>query len=55
MTNSLQDLNLSMKSITRGTLVNLLSKKDASKIEIEKGYLTQEIKVCYNLLQLIFY
>ncbi len=45
MTNSLQDLNISLKSITRSTMTNLLSKKDASKVEMEKVYLAQELKV----------
>ena len=48
MTNSVQDLSVSIKSITRGTLVNLLSKKDASKIEREKNYFTQDIKNSLN-------
>jgi hypothetical protein len=45
VTNTLQDLNSSLKSISRGIMVSFLSKKDATKIEREKNFLTQEIKV----------
>lgn len=48
VTNTLQDLNTSLKSISRGIMVSFLSKKDATKIEREKNFLTQEIKEKIN-------
>ncbi len=45
VTNTLQDLNNSLKSISRGILVSFLSKIDSNKIEREKNFLTQEFRV----------
>lgn len=45
MTNSLQDLSASLKSVARGMLVNIISKKDPGKIEVEKSYIIQDMKV----------
>ena len=43
--NTLQDLNGTLKSVARGYLVRIISKKDANKIEDEKNYIIQEFKV----------
>jgi hypothetical protein len=43
--NSVQDLNHLLKSVARSVLVSLISKKDLSKIEIEKSYIIQDVKV----------
>lgn len=43
--NSVQDLNHLLKSVARSVLVSLISKKDLSKIEIEKSYIVQDVKV----------
>lgn len=48
MTNSVQDLNSSLKSIARGILFTMISKKDTNKVENEKSYLTQELQVDMN-------
>ena len=45
MTNTIQDFNNSLKAIARGVLVNLVSKKDAGKIELEINYIKQEFVV----------
>ena len=45
MTNSVQDLNSSLKSIARSLLINSISKKDTSKLENEIYYLKQDFKV----------
>jgi hypothetical protein len=45
MTNSVQDLNGSLKSIARSILINSISKKDTSKFENEIYYLKQDFKV----------
>jgi hypothetical protein len=41
----LQDLNNTLKSVARGFLVSMISKKDTHRIEIEKDYILQEFKV----------
>lgn len=45
VTNTLQDSNNSIKSIARGVMVSSLSKVDTNKIEKEKNFLSQEVKV----------
>ena len=45
LSNTLQDLNGTLKSVARGYLVGIISKKDANKIEIEKSYIIQDFKV----------
>ncbi len=49
VTNSLQDINLSLKSIARSHLVNQFSKVDLGKIEIEKNYIKQQFVVDMNM------
>lgn len=41
--NSLEDLNGALKSVARGILVGLISKKDSTLIEKEKNYILQDI------------
>lgn len=55
--NSVQDLNHLLKSVARSVLVSLISKKDLSKIEIEKSYIVQDVKVfkIKNVLTLLVY
>ena len=55
--NSVQDLNHLLKSVARSVLVSLISKKDLSKIEIEKSYIVQDVKVfkIKNVLTLLLY
>jgi erythrocyte band 7 integral membrane protein len=48
MTNSVQDLTITLKSLSRGILVNLLSKLSASKIEKEINYIKQDFTVSLN-------
>ena len=56
MTNTIQDFNNSLKAIARGVLVNLVSKKDAGKIEIEINYIKQEFVVSrLNFLKANFF
>lgn len=48
VTNSLQDSNALLRSLARGILITLVSKKDLSKIEIEKSYLIEDFKNTLN-------
>jgi erythrocyte band 7 integral membrane protein len=50
MTNSVQDLPSSLKSIARSNLINTISKKDTSKLENELYYLKQEFKNDMNAM-----
>lgn len=45
--NSLEDLNGALKSVARGILVGLISKKDSTLIEKEKNYILQDITVSF--------
>lgn len=40
--NSLENLNDTLKSIARGYLVGIISKKDSNKVEVDKTYILQE-------------
>lgn len=50
MTNSVQDLTSSLKSIARSNLINTMSKKDTSKLENELYYLKQDFKNDMNAM-----
>ena len=43
--NSLENLNDTLKSIARGYLVGIISKKDSNKVEVDKTYILQEFMV----------
>ena len=43
--NTLQNLNHSIKSLTRSLLIEYVSKKSANKIEMELYYIKAEVKV----------
>lgn len=55
MTNSLQDSNTILRSICRGVLISITSKKDTYKIENEKTDLIQEFKVKILKIYLLNY
>ncbi len=46
--NNLEDQNNTLKSVARGYLVNIISKKDSGKVEKEKSYIIQEFTVSFK-------
>lgn len=46
--NTLQDSNSLLRSISRGILINIASKKDINKIENEKNNFIDEFKVKFH-------
>lgn len=40
--NTLEDLNGTLKSVARGLLINIISKKDAGQVERDKSYIIQD-------------
>lgn len=54
LTNSLQDVNHSLKSVVRSVLVSLVSKMNISKIEIEKSYIKQDVIVSTNQIDYFY-
>lgn len=49
ITNTLQDSNSLLRSISRGILINIASKQDINKIENEKIHFIDEFKVKITL------
>lgn len=51
LTNSVQDVTHSLKSVARFALVSLVSKMNISKFEVEKSYLKQDVIVSDYIFQ----